>query len=220
MGTHTVYWDLEHAAPKVQNDFISMYYSARRGNGPLAVPGAYSVELKVLDKTYTRPFIVRMDPRWKTSTDDLKKQYEISNDVISLINESQEKLAEMRGIIKQVSNFINLTSGKDYHERVKDLGDKIIMSVKEIENNLYQDKIETSQDEINYPRKWTNHITHLYDRLTTDDQAPNDGMLDRVVELEENYKKHISPYDKIIEEDVPAFTKFLREKGAMGIILD
>ena len=58
----------------------------------------------------------------------------------------------------------------------------------------------------------------MYDRLTTDDQAPNDGMLDRVVELEENYKKYISPYDKIIEEDVPAFTKFLREKGAMGII--
>jgi DNA-directed RNA polymerase beta subunit len=220
MGTHTVYWDLEHEAPKVQKDFVSMYYSARRGNGPLAIPGTYTVELKVLDKTYSRPFIVKMDPRWKTSASDLKKQYEISNEVILMINESQEKLAEMRVIIKQVSNYINLTDGKDYHEDVKDLGDRIIKSIKEIESNLYQDKIETSQDEINYPRKWTNHITHLYDRLTTDDQAPNDGMLDRVVELEENYKKYIGPYDKIIKEDVPAFTKFLKDKGAMGIILD
>ena len=74
-----------------------------------------------------------------------------------------------------MSKFINLTDGKDYHDDVKDLGNKIILSIKEIENNLYQDKIETSQDEINYPRKWTNHITHLYDRLTTDDQAPNEG---------------------------------------------
>ena len=31
--------------------------------------------------------------------------------------------------------------------------------LRDIEENLYQDKIETSQDEINYPRKWTNHIT-------------------------------------------------------------
>ena len=220
MGTHTVYWDLEHEAPKVQKDFVSMYYSARRGNGPLAIPGTYSVELKVVDKTYSRPFIVKMDPRWKISIDDLEKQHEISSDVITLINESQEKLTEMRGIINQVSKFINLTDGKDYHDDVKDLGNKIILSIKEIENNLYQDKIETSQDEINYPRKWTNHITHLYDRLTTDDQAPNDGMLDRVIELEGNYKKFISPYDKIVKEDVPAFTKFLRDKGAMGIILD
>ena len=83
-----------------------------------------------------------------------------------------------------------------------------------------RDRIETSQDEINYPRKWTNHITHLYDRLTTDDQAPNDGMLDRVQELKSDYERYINPYQEIISVDVLNFTKFLREKGAMGIILD
>ena len=93
-------------------------------------------------------------------------------------------------------------------------------SIKNVENNLYQDKIETSQDEINYPRKWTNHITHLYDRLTTDDQAPNDGMLDRFQELKSDYERYINPYQEIVSVDVPNFTKFLREKGAMGIILD
>ena len=46
-GTHTIYWDLEHEEPKIQKDFISMYYSASRGNGPLAVPGTYTVELNV-----------------------------------------------------------------------------------------------------------------------------------------------------------------------------
>ena len=219
-GTHTVYWDLEHEEPKIQKDFISMYYSASRGNGPLAVPGTYTVELNVQSEVYSKPLEVRMDPRWKISAQDLEMQFNISSEVVGLINESQEKLSEMRGIVSQITKFISLTEGKDYHSEVKDLGNSIIESINNVENNLYQDKIETSQDEINYPRKWTNHITHLYDRLTTDDQAPNDGMLDRVQELKSDYEKYINPYQEIVSVDVPNFTKFLREKGAMGIILD
>ena len=219
-GTHTIYWDLEHEEPKIQKDFISMYYSASRGNGPLAVPGTYRVELNVQGEIYSKPLEVRMDPRWKISAQDLEMQFNISSEVVGLINESQEKLSEMRGIVSQITKFISLTEGKDYHSEVKDLGNSIIESIKNVENNLYQDKIETSQDEINYPRKWTNHITHLYDRLTTDDQAPNDGMLDRVQELKSDYDRYINPYQEIVSVDVPNFTKFLREKGAMGIILD
>ena len=219
-GTHTVYWDLEHEEPKIQKDFISMYYSASRGNGPLAVPGTYTVELNVQGEVYSKPLEVRMDPRWKISAQDLEMQFNVSSEVVGLINESQEKLSEMRGIVSQITKFISLTEGKDYHKEVKDLGNSIIESIKKVENNLYQDKIETSQDEINYPRKWTNHITHLYDRLTTDDQAPNDGMLDRVQELKSDYERYINPYQEIVSVDVPNFTKFLREKGAMGIILD
>ena len=219
-GTHTVYWDLEHEEPKIQKDFISMYYSASRGNGPLAVPGTYTVELNVQSEVYSKPLEVRMDPRWKISAQDLEMQFNISSEVVGLINESQEKLSEMRGIVSQITKFISLTEGKDYHSEVKDLGNSIIESINNVENNLYQDKIETSQDEINYPRKWTNHITHLYDRLTTDDQAPNDGMLDRVQELKSDYEKYINPYQEIVSVDVPNFTKFLREKGALGIILD
>ena len=219
-GTHTIYWDLEHEEPKIQKDFISMYYSASRGNGPLAVPGTYTVELNVQGEIYSKPLEVRMDPRWKISAQDLEMQFNVSSEVVGLINESQEKLSEMRGIVSQITKFISLTEGKDYHSEVKDLGNSIIESIKNVENNLYQDKIETSQDEINYPRKWTNHITHLYDRLTTDDQAPNDGMLDRVKELKSDYERYINPYQEIVSVDVPNFTKFLREKGAMGIILD
>ena len=219
-GTHTIYWDLEHEEPKIQKDFISMYYSASRGNGPLAVPGTYTVELNVQGEVYSKPLEVRMDPRWKISAQDLEMQFNVSSEVVGLINESQEKLSEMRGIVSQITKFISLTEGKDYHSEVKDLGNSIIESIKNVENNLYQYKIETSQDEINYPRKWTNHITHLYDRLTTDDQAPNDGMLDRVQELKSDYERYINPYQEIVSVDVPNFTKFLREKGAMGIILD
>mgnify|MGYP002819572691 FL=1 len=151
---------------------------------------------------------------------DLENQFNTANKVIKMINESQDKLKEMRSITSQIKNFIELTKGNDSHDEIKSLGNKIISKISNIENNLYQNKIETSQDEINYARKWTNHITHLYDRITTDDQAPNDGMMNRVEELSKDYEKFISPYNTIIDQDLKSFTNFLKEKGVKGIILN
>ena len=151
---------------------------------------------------------------------DLENQFNTANKVIKMINESQDKLKEMRSIIIQIKNFIELTKGNDSHDEIKSFGNDIILKLSTIENNLYQNKIETSQDEINYARKWTNHITHLYDRITTDDQAPNDGMMNRVEELRKDYEKFISPYKSIIDNDLKLFTNFLKEKGVRGIVLD
>ena len=126
----------------------------------------------------------------------------------------------MRNITSQIKTYISLTEGKDFYMSIKSSGDKIISKLREIEENLYQSKIETSQDEINYARKWTNHITHLYDRITTDNQAPNDGMMNRLEELRNDYNKFIEPYNTIISKDLKEFTESLSENGIHGIVID
>ena len=219
-GVHTVYWDLELKAPKIQKDFVSMYYSSRGGYGPEAIPDDYNVELITMDQKYSTTLSVKIDPRWDIPEGDLVKQFNTANEVIDMINESQEKLSEMRNIVSQIKNYIKLTKGKEIHDEIKSLGTNIIEKISSIENNLYQNKIETSQDEINYARKWTNHITHLYDRITTDNQAPNDGMMKRLDELRENYEVFIKPYDEIIDKDLPLFTQFLKDNGVQGVILE
>ena len=138
----------------------------------------------------------------------------------SMIEKSQEKLSEMRSIMNQINSLIKLTKNKETHEMIKKFGNEIIDKISSIENNLYQNKIETSQDEINYERKWTNHITHLYNRITTDNQAPNDGMVNRVKELKDNYDKIIKPYNQIINIDLKKFTQYLKENNIERIIID
>ena len=139
---------------------------------------------------------------------------------MTTFNESQKKLNEMRQITTQIKSYITLTKEKEFSNEIKQLGNKVIEKIVAIESELYQNKIKTSQDEINYARKWTNHITHLYDRVTTDIQKPNDGMLKRLDELSKNYNTIISPYKDILENDLNTFTSFLKEKGVTGIIID
>ena len=219
-GMHTVYWDLEHKAPKLQKDFVSMYYSARSGYGPEAIPGDYSVELVMPNKKLVSSLNVKIDPRWNIPKSDLEKQFNTANEVISMIEESQEKLNEMRSITNQIINLINLTKNNEAYLMIKKYGNEIVGKISNVENSLYQNKIETSQDEINYARKWTNHITHLYDRITTDNQAPNDGMIKRVKELKDNYKKIMEPYNDIINNDLKRFKEYLEENNIERIIID
>ena len=60
----------------------------------------------------------------------------------------------------------------------------------------------------------------MYDRITTDNQAPNDGMMKRLDELRENNEVFIKPYDEIIDKDLPLFTQFLKDNGVQGVILE
>ena len=152
---------------------------------------------------------------WNSKSISVVKKYNCK-----LINESQKKLSEMRQITTQIKSYITLTKEKEFSDDIKQLGNKVIEKIVAIESELYQNKIKTSQDEINYARKWTNHITHLYDRITTDIQRPNDGMIKRLDELTKNYNAIISPYKAILENDLNTFTSFLKEKGITGIIID
>ncbi len=219
-GVHTFFWDLSYKEPRIQKDFVSMYYSARGGYGPEAVPGDYSIELKIDNYTYSKNLSVKIDPRWNIPKEELINQFETANIVKEMIEKSQMKLDEIRNITNQINSYIKLTSDKPYNKIIKESGKSLISKLKEIEDNLYQDKIETSQDEINFPRKWTNHITHLYNRITTDTQGPNDGMMNRLEELRNDYNNYIKPLESIISNDLKEFTNILTENGVKGIIID
>src|SRR5881409_4166184 len=52
-------------------------YDEGAPSGPLVLPGNYQVRLNVGAKNFTAPLEVLMDPRVKTSADDLRKQFDL-----------------------------------------------------------------------------------------------------------------------------------------------
>ncbi len=81
-GLHRFVWDLHHT--KAQGQIADYPIAAVAGNtarsdqGPWALPGAYTVTLRVDGKAFTQPMSVRMDPRVKTPLPALQKQLELS----------------------------------------------------------------------------------------------------------------------------------------------
>src|SRR5262249_24400629 len=82
VGMQRFVWDLMYANPP--SDGYDLPISAVYKNtpftpqGPLVMPGQYTVRLTVNGKSYTQPLAVRMDPRVTTPPAGLQQQFALS----------------------------------------------------------------------------------------------------------------------------------------------
>ena len=113
-GQHRFVWDLKHEPPrgaKRQFAIAATYKGTPSGPvGPLVLPGPYIVRLTVDGTTIEKQLIVKMDPRVKTSKEQIEKQSLLSKtcydgyhqlqeirDAIDSKSDVSGKVAEFRG---------------------------------------------------------------------------------------------------------------------------
>src|SRR6185436_9412044 len=80
-GSHRFLWNMHYAPLNVPVSYpISAVYNntAPAETSPWVMPGAYTVKLTVNGQTYSQPLVVKMDPRVKTSPQDLQVQHDLS----------------------------------------------------------------------------------------------------------------------------------------------
>jgi photosystem II stability/assembly factor-like uncharacterized protein len=80
-GSHRFIWDLHYAPLNLPPSYpISAVYqnTAPDATSPWVLAGNYTAKLTVNDKIYTQTFNIKMDPRVKTSSIDLKTQHDLS----------------------------------------------------------------------------------------------------------------------------------------------
>jgi hypothetical protein len=99
-GMHRFIWDIRYSAPPVAQPEYSMSTVAgldvpRQPAGPQALPGRYQVRLSVDGKTYTQPFKLIMDPRVKTSAQDLEKQFALEFKLTQTMQQANQAVEEI-----------------------------------------------------------------------------------------------------------------------------
>ncbi|HKW87532.1 MAG TPA: hypothetical protein VJN21_02125 [Candidatus Acidoferrales bacterium] len=89
-GIQRFVWDLHYlgAGGGRRGGMAAMMAMFGFGGGPWAMPGEYTVKLTVNGQSYTQPLEVKMDPRVKTSQEDLRKQFDLAQQVLVLTGET------------------------------------------------------------------------------------------------------------------------------------
>jgi hypothetical protein len=99
-GLHRFVWDLRHAAPDVESftyPIAATYANTpREPRGPLVVPGRYSVRLQVDGLALEQPIEVVIDPRVKTSAEDLALQGALALRLVDAMGRCQKAQAALR----------------------------------------------------------------------------------------------------------------------------
>jgi photosystem II stability/assembly factor-like uncharacterized protein len=114
-GMHRWVWDLRLAPPKVEKYEYPIsaipHDTPRVPQGPLVLPGRYSVRLSVEGQTYTGPLTVKMDPRVKTPFTGLEQEFRAERHLASMMTQTTEAVGEAHSVREQLQRLSKQASG-------------------------------------------------------------------------------------------------------------
>ena len=144
-GLQRVVWDLHYTGAKIIKKAAE---GSSAKEGPLVLPGMYTVKLTVDGKSVTTQLEVKQDPRVKLPTEELAKQLDVilaMRDEVTRLTGVVEQIRSVRRQIKEQSDLLKdhakgvdlVSSGKKVIARAGRLGGKTAQS--------------TCQDQLRHP---------------------------------------------------------------------
>ena len=108
-GMHRRVWDLRYPAPRAtRSDYpISAIPgdTPRSPQGPMALPGQYTVRLTVRGLLFSEPLTVKMDPRVKTSQEGLALEFQKQQLLAKMMTQNTEALTQARALWEQLQKL-------------------------------------------------------------------------------------------------------------------
>jgi photosystem II stability/assembly factor-like uncharacterized protein len=108
-GMHRFVWDLHYSTPlSTRSDYpISAIPgdTPRSPQGPMALPGQYTVRLTVNGHALPQPLVVTMDPRVPATREQLALEFQQQQQLSSLMTQSTEAITQARSLREQIQKL-------------------------------------------------------------------------------------------------------------------
>ncbi|MFT5149449.1 MAG: photosystem II stability/assembly factor-like uncharacterized protein [Flavobacteriales bacterium] len=219
-GLNRFVWDTKHttmtSVPKV--------YIEAGFRGHKAIPGEYSVELKVKEKLVKTEAVIVANPLHKTSKDDFmtydKFMGEMEANVIDMqtkvnaLKKVQDNLGKMMSEMKKKSPEMDTTSVLFMS------GIALIKKLKSWDEEMVQRKSQAYDDVENFENKFTADYLFLINQTDSDLPRVNKSSIDRRTELDGMWALLKNQADVLINNDIPAYNKMLWEAGIGALMVE
>ena len=218
-GLNTITWDLRHQGPELVKDLVTMVIR-NPSPGPWAVPGSYNLEVSHRDWEANQKLEIKSDPRWEdVSNEDYEAQLILAQEVQDMISDAHRRIKNIRSVKDQMKRTSALAVKAGKTEALEALSKSITEQLDGIEDQLIQNKAEVSQDNINYPRVFSNHIGRLYSVLVNAHHRPTGGVVERFEDLKVEYQKIVTQYDSVFANSIRKFNTMLEGERVDRIIV-
>jgi photosystem II stability/assembly factor-like uncharacterized protein len=205
-GMNRVTWDLRHEGPR---GFKGLIMWAARLQGPFALPGIYQVRVRADGESRTSPLRVRKDPRTDVADADLAAQFALARQVRDRVTHANEAVVRMRSLRSQIDDRAKKANDPQIAAR----GEKLTAALSAIENEIYQSRLQSRQDPLNYPIKLNNKLAALQSVIESGDGRPTAQSEAVFRDLSQRLDVELKRLDALVAEDVSAFNAALRQRG-------
>jgi hypothetical protein len=187
---------------------------------PLAIPGTYQVRLSVGETQLEQSFQVVKNPNLFITQEDYREQFDFLLRIRDKLSLTHDAVNNIRSIREQMDWFLQRTKKKSYFEKIEKAVTALKEKLQPIENELIQHNAKAMQDLLNYPVKLNNKLTALGAWIVQySEGTPTKQALEVFASLSKQVDKHINKLKQIIETDVAAFNRLIRELEVPAIML-
>ena len=210
-GTNRFTWDLRHPGPTT---FPGMIMWAAGSAGPRALPGRYTVRLKVdAQPVLTEQFEYRLNPSAGVTIEDVQAQFELANRVRAATSAANEGVILIRDVKAQVDDRISKDAS------VRERGEALKAQLSAVEEELYQVRNRSGQDPLNYPIRLNNRIAALLGAVEGVPGRPTRQAYEVFDVLQGELRTQLTRLQQIVTRDLSEFNNLLRSKGLAPIAL-
>jgi photosystem II stability/assembly factor-like uncharacterized protein len=185
--------------------------------GPRAVPGAYRVRLTAYGVTQERELELRKDPRLATTLADYEKRFDLHKRIRDELTATHDAITQMRDVREQVKGVAARAKDAAPDSAIANASERIGKRLTAIEEALYQTKLKSSQDMLNYPIRLNNKLSLLTDVVDGADAAPTDQSYEVYRELSTKIDAQLTEYHRVLEVDLAAFNALVRERNVPAV---
>jgi photosystem II stability/assembly factor-like uncharacterized protein len=211
-GMNRFVWDLRH--PGVV-DFPGMILWAAGTSGPRVAPGRYRVRLSVDGRAAgEQEFAVRIDPRLTGITQaDLEAQTALALRVRDRASDANRAVLRIRAIRAVVDERLPRTQDP----AIRAAADSLKARMSAIENELYQTRLQSNQDPLNYPIRLNNKIAALLGVIESAQARPTRQTFTVFDELSGRLATQLTALDTLLATGLPRLNQLLRARRLQPI---
>jgi hypothetical protein len=216
-GMHRFIWNMHYAAPDVlERDYpISAIYhdTPRYPLGAAVLPGQYKVVLAAGGKTYIQALNIKMDPRVKTSPEDLRRQFELDRKIADALRRDREALRQVRAVRAQLKSLTESAA-------IKQTADALEAKAAGIEGGGggFGARYLTTPEGRSLSHL-NSGLESVVSALDTADAAPTTQQVAMFAELEKALAEQLSAWSQLKSKDVPELNEELKKAGLPAIDL-
>ncbi len=200
-GVNRYAWDL-NSTPVVS--FPGMILWGATQNGPMVLPGEYTVRLTADQTTATQSFAVVKHPLRPISDEDLQYQWDLASRIRDKVNDANRAVINIRRIKSEIA-----ARSKDAPKEVQDAGATLTLSLAAVEEDIYQVRNQSGQDPLNFPIRTNNRLASLLRVTVTGEGRPTANVEPIFKDLTEELAGHSRRLDQTLDGELAAFNRML-----------
>lgn len=208
-GMNTFNWDTRY--PKADEfDGLLMWWGTLRG--PTAPPGKYTARLVVDEDSLETVFEILLDPRMEGTADDRRAQFEFLLDIRNTLDETHDCIRHMHEIKAQIAALNSRLDEKEM-KAVIDYGEELDSLMLDIEKALYQTKLKSNQDMLNFPIMLNNKLAHVASLASMGLYRPTDQMIGVRDDITAKIEKELARWETIKTQSLPEYNELIRSSN-------